>query len=247
MILTGAGGLIGGILSKGLRGEYPTLGLDVAPGRSVDVVADMADAPSLESAFDGPPFVVDLAANSDADASWATVRDNNIPATLNALEAAHRSGVKRVVFASSNHVVGMYERDEPYASVVAGKYAGLDPDALPRLDETSPVRPDGPYGVGKALGEAAGRYYWEEHGMSVICLRIGTVNPQNRPTNPRHFSTLLTHRDLVQLVRACLAAPMSVGFAALFAVSANTWRIWDIGRAEELVGYVPQDNAERWR
>jgi uronate dehydrogenase len=245
--MTGAGGLVGSILHKGLRGEYAIRGVDLAHGPGVDVVADLSGARLTESAFDGAQFAIDLAADSDADASWDVVRNNNIPSTLNAFEAARRSGVRRIVFASSCHIVGMYDRDEPYASVLAGNYAGLDPDALPRLDELSTPRPDGPYGIGKALGEAAGRYYWEEHGISVICLRIGTVNPQNRPTNSRHFSTLLTHRDLVQLVRACLSAPLSVGFAALYGVSANTWRIWDISRSAELVGYAPSDNAERWR
>lgn len=98
---------------------------------------------------------------------------------------------------SSNHVVGMYEHDEPYASVVAGRYERLDPDELPRLKADAPTRPDGPYGVGKAFGEAAGRYYSEAFGLSVICLRIGTVTGENRPEEPRHFATMLTHRDLV--------------------------------------------------
>ena len=166
---------------------------------------------------------------------------------MNALEAARLAGVRRVVFASSNHVTGMVERDEPYASILAGAYDGLDPSSLLRVGVDDPVRPDGPYGIGKALGEAAARYYAEEYGLSVICLRIGTVNQANRPTNARHFSTLLTHRDLVELVRCCLEAPESLRFAVFYGVSGNTWRIWDIENARETIGFEPRDNAESWR
>jgi nucleoside-diphosphate-sugar epimerase len=191
--------------------------------------------------------VVDLAADPSVDASWKSVRDNNIPATVNALDAACKAGVRRVVFASSNHVVGMYERDEPYASVVAGAYEGLDPEQLPRLRADAPIRPDGAYGIGKALGEAAARYYSDEFGLSVICLRIGTVTTANRPESPRQFATLLTHEDLVQLVRRCLAAPESLRFAVFYGVSANTWRFWDIEEARVAIGYAPESDTERWR
>ena len=69
------------------------------------------------------------------------------------------------------------------------------------------IRPDSAYGIGKALGEAAGRYFSETYGLSVLCLRIGTVNRENLPLKARHYATLLTHRDLTQLVERCLAAP----------------------------------------
>jgi len=95
--------------------------------------------------------------------------------------------------------------------------------------------------------EAAGRYYAEEHGLSVICLRIGTVNQQDRPRNPREYATLLTHRDLVQLVRRCFEAPLDLRFAGFYGVSRNTWRIWDIEDAGSALGFAPVDDAERFR
>ena len=247
VLVTGAGGLIGTVLREGLAGSYTVHGLDVAAGPGVDRVADMRRLDRIVPAFEGMSAVVDLAADSDASATWETVQRNNIPATVNALEAARIAGVRRVVFASSNHVTGMVERDEPYASILAGAYNGLDPESLVRVSVGDPVRPDGPYGVGKALGEAAARYYAEEFGLSVICLRIGSVNHADRPTNARHFATLLTHRDLVDLVRCCLAAPESVRFAVFYGVSANTWRIWDIENARETIGFVPRDDAESRR
>ena len=247
VLVTGAAGAIGQILVEALSDEYVVHGLDVARGPGVDRVANMTKIRKVARAFEGMGAVIDLAADSNAEASWESVRANNLPATINAFEAARQAGVPRVIFASSNHVVGMYERDEPYASVVAGAYSGLDPTGLPRLNADAPIRPDGPYGVGKAFGEAAGRYYAEEFGLSIVCLRIGTVRRDDRPATPRHFATLLTHRDLVQLVRSCLAAPDSLKYGVFYGVSANTWRFWDIDAAREAIGYAPQDDAERWR
>ena len=245
--MTGAGGRIGGIVLDALSGEFAVHGLDVNRGPGVELVGDMTKPRQVERAFEGIRAVVDLAADSSVSASWESVRENNVPATVNALEAARKAGVRRVVFASSNHVVGMYEHDEPYASVVAGAYDGLDPGGLPRLGADVPIRQDGPYGVGKAFGEAAARYYSEMFGLSVICLRIGTVNRANRPESPRQFATLLTHRDLVHLVRRCLVAHESLRFGVYYGVSANTWRFWDIDEARRAIGYAPQDDAESWR
>ena len=247
VLVTGAAGLIGGILTKALADDYVVHGLDARRGENVEWVRDMTRLRRVEPAFAGIDAVVDLAADASPSATWKSVRKNNVAATVNTFAAAARAGVRRVVFASSNHAVGLYEGDEPYASVVAGSYAGLDATTLPRLDASVALRPDGPYGVSKAFGEAVGRYYSEAHGLSVICLRIGTVNRPDRPVNSRQFATLLTHRDLVQLIRCCLEAPDSVRFGIFYGVSANTWRFWDIDDARDAIGYEPQDDAERWR
>lgn len=247
VILTGASGLIGRVLRQGIAEAYVLRTIDKVPGPGVDLVADVRRVQRMEKAFAGAAAVVDLAANPRVDTSWALVKDNNLAAAIGTLEAARRAGVARVVLASSNHVTGLYERDEPYASVLAGRYEGLDPEAVPRLHAYSPIRPDGFYAVGKSAAEAAGRYYAEEYGLSVICLRIGTVNRDDRPRNPREYATLLTHRDLVQLVHRCLEAPREVGFGVFYGVSRNTWRIWDIGDAAAVLGYEPLDDAESFR
>jgi uronate dehydrogenase len=247
ILITGAGGLIGSVLRQGLRNDHSIRGLDIATTTGVEHVVDLAEGIDVGPLFAGAHAVVDLAGTSDVDADWSAIRGNNIPATLNTFESARAAGVSRIVYASSNHITGMYERDEPYASILAGRYDNVDPATIRRIDETSSIRPDSPYAVAKAAGEAAGRFYWEEYGISVICLRIGTVNHQDRPTSVRHFATLLTHRDLIQLVRSALTAPLSVGFVTVYGVSANRWRIWDIERARDLLGYAPQDDAERWR
>ena len=197
--------------------------------------------------IEGEVIVIDLAGLPQMDTPWRDVWKNNLPATMNALEAARRAGVRRFVFASSNHVTGMYEREQPYAAIVAGDYEGLDPAATPQIAPGWPIRPDGAYGIGKALGEAAARYYSDAFGLSAICLRIGTVNAENRPLRPRHFATLLTHADLLRLVECALSAPEELRFGVYYGVSRNRWRIWDLEGAREELGYEPRDDAEAFR
>jgi site-specific recombinase XerD len=136
---------------------------------------------------------------------------------------ARLQGYRRLVFASSNHVTGLYP---------AGQ----------RLDPEVPTRPDSLYGVSKAFGEQLGRLYAEKHGLEVVCVRIGTV--ADRPTTHRQLSTWLSPRDTVELFYRCLVAP-DVGFTTLYGASANERGWWDLRSAERL-GYRPADNAERW-
>jgi uronate dehydrogenase len=246
VLITGAAGLIGGVLQRGLADEYELTGLDAARRRGFRG-KDMTKLGSVLGAFADEDVVIDLAADPSPAADWQAVHGNNLVATYNAFEASRRAGVRRLIFASSNHVTGLYERDPPYSAIVAGDYGGLDPHEIPRLGADSEIRPDGLYGVGKAFGEALGRLYAEENGLSVICLRIGTVNAADRPSSPRHVAALLTHADLVRLVRSAIEAPESVRFAVVYGASNNTWRFWDLDEARETLGYVPEDDAEAWR
>lgn len=248
VLITGASGTIGSLLGQALADDYELTGVDVKPSTEMEsTVADMTDAGAIEPAFAKQDAVIDLAAASPMDTPWDKVYRNNIAATYNALTTAQKAGVKRVIFASSNHVTGMYEGDAPYSSIVAGDYSGLDPSQIPMIATDMPIRPDGPYGIAKAFGEASGRYFSDHFGLSVICLRIGSLNRESRPLNARNFATLLTHHDLVHLVDRCLSAPEKVRFAIFYGVSNNRWRFWDVSNAADVVGYVPQDNAELWR
>jgi len=247
VVITGAAGIIGRVLRAELNDSYSLRTIDRSPGRGIDLAVDVRQPERMQGAFAGAGAVVELAASSSLSTDWKRVLENNLAATVATLEAARRAEVPRVVIASSNHATGMHERDEPYASVLAGRYEGLDPDALPRIRADSPVRPDSFYAVGKCAAEAAARYYAEEYGLSVICLRIGTVNRENRPRNPREFATLLTYQDLARLVQCCLEAPLELGFAVFYGISRNRWRIWDIEDAASRIGYAPIDDAESFR
>jgi uronate dehydrogenase len=243
ILITGAAGLVGTVLMRGLEGRYEVTGVDRTLRRPPNVRRrNLARSRRLAAIFAGADAVIDLAGLPDHRTAWKDVWRNNLPATLNVLEAARRAGVRRYVFASSNHVTGGYEREPPYSAIAAGDYAGLDPASLPLIGADWPVRPDGAYALGKVLGEAAARWYSDAYGLSAICLRIGTVNAEDRPLQPRHFATLLTHADLLRLVKAALSA--DVRFAVGYGVSRNTWRFWDISNE---IGYEPQDDAERYR
>jgi len=247
-VITGAAGLLGGVLSRGLGERYEILGVDRARGAGARVRrANTAKSRSLAQLFSGADAVVDLAGVGGTDVPWREVWKNNVRATMNALESARQAGVGRFVFASSNHVTGLYEGDQPYARIVSGDYDGLDPAVTPRIAADWPIRPDSAYAVGKALGEAAARWYADAFGLSAICLRIGTVNAEDRPLRPRHFATLLTHADLVRLVESALAAPLDLRFGVYYGVSTNTWRIWELRGAVNELGYEPADDAESFR
>jgi nucleoside-diphosphate-sugar epimerase len=243
ILITGAAGLVGTVLTHGLEGRYDVVGVDRALRRPPNVRRrDLARSRRLGAIFAGADAVIDLAGLPSPTTEWKDVWRNNLRATLNVLDAARRAGVRRYVFASSNHVTGGYEREPPYSAIVAGDYEGLDPASIPLIGPDWPVRPDGAYALGKVLGEAAARWYSDAFGLSAVCLRIGTVNRADRPHEPRDFATLLTHADLLRLVESALAA--DVGFGVYYGVSRNTWRFWDISNE---IGYEPQDDAERYR
>lgn len=252
VVVTGAAGLVGGVLLAGLDRRFDVRGVDAR--RPATEVADrpvrraqLRTPRQAARAVDGADVVVHMAELAAQSTPWRDVHRNNLQATWNTIDACVGAGVRRIVLASSNAVVGGYESDHPYAEILAGRLDGLDPASTPRLTTSVAVRPNGAYAVGKVAAEAAGRLAADAHGLSVLALRIGTVRPSDRPEEPRHVATLLTHRDLVQLVERCIDAPDELRFGVFYGVSANTWRIWDIDDARRAIGYEPLDDAERWR
>src|SRR6266516_14593 len=144
LLITGAAGLIGTVLMRGLEDRYVIAGVDRARRRPKNVMRmDLAKPKAGHGrGYDDADVVIDLAGIPDEATAWKAVWKNNIPATMNSLEAARRAGVRRYIFASSNHVIGMYEREWPWSAIVAGEYTGIDPDAVPQIRTSSPIRPD---------------------------------------------------------------------------------------------------------
>ena len=247
VMITGIAGTVGEVLRRSLNGHWELKGIDLVPVPDVPtLLADINDQDALVPAFKDAYAVIHLAANPMVAASWEEVVHANVLGTRSVFESARKANVRKIIFASSNHVTGLYETDEPYKSIVEGRYENLKPDEIPMITHEFPVRPSGPYGISKVFGEAVGRYYSEAFGMEVLCIRIGTVNHQDRPKNNRFYATLLTHRDLSTLVEACLRAE-GVSFDIFYGVSDNTWRFWDISHPREVLGWIPQDNAEFFR
>ena len=173
--------------------------------------------------------------------------DSNIIGTRNVLEASVEAGAKRVIFASTNHVVGFYPlRQDPYKAIYDGRLGEVR-RPFPMLTDKE-VRPDSYYGVSKAFGESIGSYFHDQHGISFIAVRIGWVMTPDDPTfSPPALSLWLSHRDTAQFIERSIDAPPSVGFAILHAMSKNDLRIWDIESSKDIIGFDPQDGAgEEW-
>ncbi|AHG01323.1 epimerase (plasmid) [Halostagnicola larsenii XH-48] len=236
----------------GEYGEYDT------------VVADVADAQELRSAAAGQDAMIHLAGFPFADGSWQDVHQPNIIGTLNALEAAREAELETVVFASSNHVMGMYEADN-----APELYFGSD--APFRLSDDDPIRPDSYYGVSKSFGEALCRYYVEnyEYPKRAHAIRICSVrmpeydHPFGDAENgadsgefdrdseeyeqqvARMKGMWQSRRDFAHMIECCLQTD-EPGFEIFSGVSDNDRRWYSIENAQETIDYDPQDNGEEW-
>ncbi len=247
VLVTGMSGLIGGIVRQRLEGKYTLTALNRRPVSGVPThQADIADLASIEPAFRGQDVVVHLAATARGSASWAEILQPNLIGTYNVFEASRRAGVKRFLYASSGATVSGWEREYPYKAIAEGRYTDV-PATWPKLTHESPIRPGNVYGCSKAWGEALARHFSDAYGMSVICLRIGAVTPQDRPTAPRMFSVWCSHRDIAQMVEKCIEAPAELRFDTFFVVSNNKWSYRDVSHPQRVVGYEPQDTAEAFR
>jgi nucleoside-diphosphate-sugar epimerase len=237
-------GLIGGIMRRTLKSKYELVALNRRPVPGIRCYqADIADLAAIRPAFAGVEVVLHLAAFAQADAPWDDVLKNNVIGTYNVFEAAREAGVRRVVFASSGAVISDYELDSPYRELAAGPGQPI-PEEWAMITHESLFRPHGLYGCSKVWGEALGRHYADRHGLSVLCVRIGGVTAEDRPTIPRHYSVWCSHRDVAQMLEKCIAAPPELRFDIFYAVSNNRRNYRDLAHAREVLGYVPQDSAD---
>jgi nucleoside-diphosphate-sugar epimerase len=238
------------MVADGLSADHDVCGIDIRPvDRPGAVAADLTDMDSIQPLFEGVDAVIHLAAERrhTPDIGWDLLMPTNVVSTANVFDAAHAAGVRRFVFASSMHVMGMYEFDEPYSSIVNGRYDGLDPNDISLVTGDMATRPDGRYAATKILGESIGRYYAEAEGMEVISVRIGTIGQDDRPgSDPRSFVSWFSHRDVVGFFTACVEAP-GISHEILYGASRNTWRVYDTPYAWQVLNFRPQDNAEEFR
>ncbi|HTP84663.1 MAG TPA: NAD(P)-dependent oxidoreductase [Alphaproteobacteria bacterium] len=226
ILITGAAGGVGRRLRRLLRGRFPAIRLsdiarpaDVAPGEEF-MQADLADFNAVEKTVAGVEGIVHLGGMA-VENDWETILASNIIGTRNVFEAARRQGVTRVVFATSNHVVGFYPRSRRIGTQVL-------------------ARPDSRYGVSKAFGEALGAFYADKFGLRVLCIRIGNVD--DRPVDKRRLSIWLHPDDLAQLVCIGLEHP-DVHYEVVYGASDNERGWWDNEAAFRL-GYRPKGRAE---
>lgn len=229
LLLTGAAGGLGKVLRTSLKPHCTVLRLsDIAemapagPGEEVQP-CNLADKAAVDALVTGCDAIVHLGGVS-VERPFEEILEGNIKGVFHIYEAARRHGVRRVVFASSNHVIGFHKQGEV-----------IDTDCL--------KRPDGYYGISKSFGEDMAQFYFDRYGIETVSIRIGSSFPE--PKDRRMLITWLSYRDLTQLVLKALTTPQ-VGHTIVYGMSANRDHWWDNTKAAHL-GYAPQDSSEPFR
>lgn len=228
ILLTGAAGGLGKVLRERIKPWADVVRLsDLSDmgeaGEGEEVVrCDLADKEAVRALMEGVDAVLHFGGIS-TEAPFDAILQANILGVANLYEAVHKAGVRRVVFASSNHAVGFYKTTD-------------------MIDADDPTRPDSMYGVSKCFGESLSRYYYDRFGIETVCLRIGSAFPA--PLNKRMMTTYFSYDDLVECLRCCLFAPR-VGHTIAFGVSDNRGKWWDNRLAGHL-GFVAKDNSDKF-
>jgi uronate dehydrogenase len=229
LLLTGAAGGLGRVLRQSLKPFARSLRLsDIAgmeaagPGEEV-IPCDLADKAAVDALVRGCDAIVHLGGVS-VERPFEEILEANIKGVFHLYEGARRHGARRVVFASSNHVIGFHKQGE-------------------MLDADCARRPDGYYGLSKSYGEDLSRFYFDRYGIETACVRIGSSFPE--PKDRRMLVTWLSYRDLTELVRCCLFTPR-LGHTIVYGVSANRDKWWDNSKAAHL-GFHAQDSSEPFR
>ncbi|MEN9625163.1 MAG: hypothetical protein RJB17_1958, partial [Pseudomonadota bacterium] len=229
LLLTGAGGNLGQELRPRLKAYCDVLRVshrrDLGPAAADEEVqtASLEDAEHMLSLLDGVSAVVHMGGVS-TEQPWAPILAGNIVGMVNLYEAARLKGVKRIVFASSNHVTGFYRQDEV-------------------VNTRMPPKPDGFYGLSKAFGEDLAQLYWDRWGVETVSIRIGSSFTE--PRDRRMLATYLSYDDLERLVVAALTAPI-VCHSIIYGMSDNQTTWWDNTHAKH-IGYRPQDSSDVFR
>lgn len=229
ILFTGPSGRIGTPVVPMLRDhfEVATFDLHANPDDPLSFEGDLQSIEVLEAAMNGCEIVVHMAATSDEAPFHDQLLPNNIVGTFNVLEAAHRAGVKRVVFASSVQALGRGMKDgEPFTA-----------DKLPQ--------PGTVYGATKVWGETLGRYYFDKHGLEFVAIRIGAFQNYDSDWLRKGIAKdiWLSPRDMAQLIRRAVETP-DVGYAIVHGTSKVPKERMSLDEARQILGYEPEDDAD---
>jgi uronate dehydrogenase len=228
ILLTGAAGGLGRILRDRIKpwadvvrlSDLAAMG-EAGPGEEI-VQCDLADKAAVLALMEGVDAILHFGGIS-TEAPFEDIMQANILGVANLYEAAQKQGVKRIIFASSNHAVGYYKTTD-------------------MLDASMPARADSMYGISKCFGETMSRYYYDRFGLETVCIRIGSSFPE--PANKRMMSTYFSYDDLTEMLRCSLFAPR-VGHTIVFGMSDNDSVWWDNRYARHL-GYKAKDSSQQF-
>ncbi len=227
VLITGAGGSVGSLLRAELNGKYNLRLSDIRPikklaPRETFAPGDIGRLSDMLRVTKGVDAVIHLGGFA-VEGPWDVILRSNIVGCYNLFEAARRNGVKRILFATSNHAAGFHRRDQ-------------------KIDHRVYPKPDSRYGVSKVFGEQLGSLYADKYGLEVFCIRIGNAAPM--PADKRRLSIWVSPRDLAQLMQIGIDHP-DIRFEIVYGVSGNRRSWYDNSNAQRL-GYRPQDDAERY-
>ena len=228
LVLTGAAGRLGSYLREPLSQLAEELvSTDIVDdignvlANETYVRADLASLDDMMGVLSGADMVVHFGAIGD-EAPFDAILEANIKGAYNVWEAAYQNGLKRVVYASSIHAVGMHPKTD---------FIGTD----------APHRPDTFYGLAKCFAEDLGSLYWDKRGLESVCMRILSAAQVN---NPRALGSWLSYDDLIHLVERAIDTPIT-GHTIIYGVSNNDRAPVD-NHLASFMGYRPKDNAEQF-
>lgn len=226
ILVTGAAGNLGQVVARHLTerlraGQIGRLRLaDIRPIPAAEGVETIQTPISeRDVAFrlaEGMDAIIHLSGIATEN-EWEALIPANIAATAHLWDAAVAHGIDRVLFASSNHAVGMYPADQ-------------------RIDDSAPPRPDSRYGLTKAFGEQLGALYAAKTPVRGFAMRIGSCF--EAATARRHLKTFQSLADFTRLIDTGLTADYR--FEIVYGMSDNEDSFWDNANANRL-GYAPQD------
>lgn len=241
--ITGATGNVATTLREALADDYDLHYFTFEPTSFASQIVDLSDPQAVQGIFEGLDVVIHLAAQISAAAPWEQILPNNIEATYHVFEECRRAGVKKIIFASTNHT--------QHGEFMDGSPMKTDPDKCRfRARLTDLPAPDSLYGVSKLFGENLGKYYSLTYGIQFIGLRIGWTEQADDPRmadgtdQEFHMSVLyLSKRDCVAAFRCAIEsdAPFLLGYA----LSNNRNGIFDMRETAEKLGFRPQDSADK--
>ncbi|WP_299637458.1 NAD(P)-dependent oxidoreductase [uncultured Ruegeria sp.] len=228
LVLTGAAGRLGSYLREPLTMMCDQLvSTDIADdiGTLYDgetyAKADLASLDDMMRVLEGADMVVHMGAYAD-EGPFEKLLGPNFIGAYNIWEAAARNGLRRVVYGSSIHAVGMHPKTD-------------------FIDTEVRHRPDTFYGLAKCFAENLGSLYWDKRGLESVHMRILSCA---QVTSARALGSWLSYDDLIQLVQRSIETPVT-GFAVVYGVSNNDRCPVDNSKASFL-GYRPKDNAEQF-
>jgi nucleoside-diphosphate-sugar epimerase len=238
--------------------------------RLFPIQADLR-GPALLDALAGMDAVIHLAAqNPYPDASWEDA-SASFDMTAKLSEACAKASVSRLVFASSNHVMGGY-KETPVALSDGGLSTDLPPLVGTLVKTSEGLIDSTAYAAAKLMGERVVAAKAGAGAFSAVLLRIGWCQPgENAPqtisaagtpksglidTDPerehdlRWFKAMwLSNGDLVRAVSAALRAEASAWPSRAIvvnAMSANRPSPWDLSAGRKLIGYEPLDDVSTY-